>query len=327
MAVILELLDPGATVAIARLRLDSLPMSIGRSLGSDILLEDPYADADHARIVDDGAGGLVLEDLGSVNGLLLPDGRRESRVPLVPGTIVRVGRTPLRFRDANEPLPPALPDETVPATPRLAWLGTTWGKAAAIVTMLAGFALYTWLGSYESTGANEAFYAAVGVAMLAGLWAGIWAIGGRVATHRFQFLTHMAIITAAIAAIAILGEANAWLEYLFPDNILSTVLGAAGALAVLAALVALHLRFASRLSRRARWTSGGIAAAAALTLFAASTALEDDGFTDVPEFSAVLKPAVRLVPTITPAEFRDVAADLRVEVDELRAEVNRRAGR
>ncbi|HEV2148502.1 MAG TPA: FHA domain-containing protein, partial [Longimicrobiaceae bacterium] len=55
-----------------RLRLGSLPLTVGRGPGNDLILDDPYVDGRHARIGPDEAGVLVVEDLGSVNGLVTP---------------------------------------------------------------------------------------------------------------------------------------------------------------------------------------------------------------------------------------------------------------
>jgi hypothetical protein len=48
---------------------------------------------------------------------------------------------------------------------------------------------------------------------------------------------------------------------------------------------------------------------------------DDDAFTDVPEFSGVVKPMpVRWLPTGSVAGFAEVAADLKARVDEMAEE-------
>ncbi len=109
MALILEVLD--ARGVRTRHRLETLPLTIGRGLSSDVILDDPYVDASHARISLDASGALTIEDLGSVNGLVANEARLREPVALRAGAELRVGRTTLRVRDSNEPLPPALVDE------------------------------------------------------------------------------------------------------------------------------------------------------------------------------------------------------------------------
>jgi pSer/pThr/pTyr-binding forkhead associated (FHA) protein len=70
--------------------------SIGRSAGSAIRLEDPYASAEHA-LVSIRDGRMWLEDLGSTNGTFL--NRRQIAKPtaLQSGDVVQVGRVKFKF--------------------------------------------------------------------------------------------------------------------------------------------------------------------------------------------------------------------------------------
>jgi len=103
--ILVEVLDRRFHVG-QRLRLERLPAVIGRAYDCDVVLDDPYADARHARLAEEEGGVLVVEDLGSANGLF-EDGRpaRVERVRLAPGTVVRVGQTSLRVRAGDEAAP------------------------------------------------------------------------------------------------------------------------------------------------------------------------------------------------------------------------------
>ena len=58
MALILEIRDARGVPTWHRL--DALPLTIGRGLSNDIILDDPYLDANHARIALDEAGGVAI---------------------------------------------------------------------------------------------------------------------------------------------------------------------------------------------------------------------------------------------------------------------------
>jgi hypothetical protein len=147
VALILEVLDPRTREVRSRTRLDALPLVLGRGLDNDLVLDDPYVDPRHARIAADETGGLVLEDLGSLNGLVAGDGLgRTHRLPLRPRLEVRVGRTTLRFRDSAEPVPAALPDVSPLAVPTpwpRRWLASRWGRMAAVATATVAVAVRT----------------------------------------------------------------------------------------------------------------------------------------------------------------------------------------
>jgi FHA domain containing protein len=74
------------------------PVVIGRSPSSDIVIDEPYVSATHARFTIQGPA-LVLEDLGSTNGTMVNGHLIEQPVTLrdtdevqVGDVIMRVGR-------------------------------------------------------------------------------------------------------------------------------------------------------------------------------------------------------------------------------------------
>ena len=74
------------------------PVVIGRSPSSDIVIDEPYVSASHARFTIQGPA-LVLEDLGSTNGTMVNGHNIEQPVTLrdtdevqVGDVIMRVGR-------------------------------------------------------------------------------------------------------------------------------------------------------------------------------------------------------------------------------------------
>lgn len=324
MAMILEVVDAGG--ARTRLRLESLPLTVGRAPANDLILDDPYVDGRHARIALDENGALVVEDLGSVNGLATPGKPgRAVRLAAGPGTEVRLGRTTLRFRDPEEAVPPALPDRAeepaVPVPARARWASSTPARLGVAAAALAWVAAYTWLENHERSSGSDVMAGAMVFATVAAVWAGIWAVAGRMAGQRSQFAGHLAVFSAATVAGMILADGGSWDTFLFPDAEWTAPLWLVAWPALAAATVAGHLSLASALPRRRRWRAG-LGVAAAMLLFAGATTLAaDDEFSDVPAFAGVLKPfPARWIPMADQAEFAEMADELKKEVDELAAE-------
>ncbi|MEW5931422.1 MAG: FHA domain-containing protein [Gemmatimonadota bacterium] len=321
---ILEVVDAGGVRA--RLRLVSLPLTVGRAPANDLILDDPYVDGRHARIALDEAGALVVEDLGSVNGLATPGTPgRAARLAAGPGVEVRLGRTVLRFRDPEEAVPPALPDRgeepVAPGPARARWTSSTPARLGVAAAAAAWVAAYTWLENHARSSGSDVLAGAMVFATVAAVWAGIWAVAGRMAGQRSHFAGHLAVFSAATVAGMILAGAASWDSFLFPDAGLTTPLWLLAWPALAAATVAGHLSLASALPPRRRWRAG-LGVAAAMLLFAGATALAaDDEFSDVPAFAGVLKPLpARWIPMSDQAEFAGMADDLKKEVDELAAE-------
>ena len=334
---ILEVVHPGGSRSWHRL--GGTPVTLGRGFANDLILDDPYVDARHARIIVDESGVPLIEDLGSVNGVIADYSKVSGRLPLRPGAEVRVGRTLLRFRDSDEPVSPAIADVSLvpPAAvtpvvkrevvlPRRAHLPaaiaqrarTTWGRLITVGVAASAIALYSWLGSSERSSASAALSAALAFAAMIAIWAGIWAVASRVSVQRFHFVGHMAVASLVTLGGLAWTMAAEWLSFFFPDAALADVLSIGIGLVMLAALVAGHLALASSFPRTRQWRTGFAVAGAALLIGGLAALAEEESFTDIPTFSGVVKPVgSEWLPTASIEEFGGVMATLKQQVDEM----------
>jgi hypothetical protein len=85
-------LDEGDVVA-----LDAHPLTVGRGRNNDIAIPgDDYASSRHARF-EPRRDGVYVEDIGSTNGTFVNGIRLTRDRRLIPGDVVRVGETDLRY--------------------------------------------------------------------------------------------------------------------------------------------------------------------------------------------------------------------------------------
>lgn len=86
---------------------------VGRATDADLRLDDPHVSGDHAMLRWD-AGGWIVQDLGSTNGVFV-DGRRVERggvVPLDPGAILGFGeRAGWQFLEDYPPVADAVAED------------------------------------------------------------------------------------------------------------------------------------------------------------------------------------------------------------------------
>ncbi|MGQ0641667.1 MAG: FHA domain-containing protein [Gemmatimonadaceae bacterium] len=333
MEVILEILHPNGTRTLHRV--GAGPLTLGRGFSNDVILDDPYVDARHARVaLRSEDGGLLLEDLGSVNGFVANAIRRHGSITLHPGDTVRVGRTTLRIHDPHEPVIPALPDKIVGTPPdtvahphvrrdstqRPRWIATNPRSLFIVAAATAAVALNVWLGTADRSSASDVFSITLGLLLIAGGWAAVWAAVGRVLIHRFEYAGHFAIVSAVFLAALAAIVLQEWLNFLFPDSSAVTAVAAFVNVALLAALIAMHLLLSSALPQRRRWQVGLITAVAVLAVGGVFAMADEEPFSDVPAFSSVIKPlAPKWVPTSTVDEFADVQRTLKQEVDAMAA--------
>jgi hypothetical protein len=312
----LELLDPRGQPR-ARVRIDAFPATLGRGYDNDVIIDDPYVCPRHARLVVNGARGLIVEDVGSINGLHGANGLgRQARLEVLPGQTFRVGHTVLRLCDAEQSVAPAIVDHDGPAA-RLPRLLTTRSSIVICLLSFAAFAMQTYLGSFERVGFANVLSDAMPVLLLVALWGGAWALASRIVSHRFNFAQHLAVVAAVGACALIVDALVEWMIFLFPSDLFEGLRGAF-VLALSGCLLYGHLSFASTLSRSRRWAAalGVTGAIFALVTFVALA--DEDDYSLHLDYPAVLKPvSPRWLRSVTIDDFAKASERLKASVDSL----------
>jgi hypothetical protein len=298
-----------------RVRLAALPAVIGRGYDADVILDDPYVDAAHARLAWDENGGIVVEDLGSANGVYGRDhGARVARLDLAPGATFRVGRTTLRIATPGTAVAPALRDEAAPS----AWRIADRRGAALALTLLGAplFGLEFWLSSTEPSGGADFALGAIGVLAVVLAWAGLWALGTRVKSGHGRFPAHLAVSWIVFAVAIALFRVEDWYRFFADDAWTVDVVSWTTFFAAVVVVLDGHLAVASRLRRVTR-VAAGFGIALVFTVVALiGDAADRPSVRDI-HVAMPLKPVpASLVPTETPNAFFERAAALQAAVDE-----------
>jgi hypothetical protein len=318
MAMILEVRDRRG--AVTWHRLDGVRLSIGRGLSSDIILDDPYADAAHVAIEPDAGGAYVISDLGSLNGTFADGARLAGPQVLKPGAEVRVGRTTLRLRDANETLPPAV-SETAQRLPHAVhWALKPRGGLTVLTVVAVVCSLLGWSGATDKSAASATLGAGLLGVFFVSVWAGGWGLVTRGSDRRFRFLAHLVVASVALLIITASVVLSGWLMFYFPGAWLVGEVSGVVILLTLAADVVGHLTVAGSLTPRGRLYAGIGVCAAIVGLIILGTLAKDDKFSDVPAFSSTLKPVPGgIVPAIPADDFGASLTDLKEKIDKAAA--------
>lgn len=306
MALILELRDRHASTSWHRLT--GVAVTLGRAFSNDLIVDDPHADGIHVRIEVDPSGGCTVTDLGSMNGTFV-DGLRVTGPQAVrPGMEVVFGRSKVWIHDADEPVPPAVAEtaQRLPAVAR--WTLTGTGSAMVAATVVAVSALMGWTGSTNRSTASDTITAAFVGLLFIGVWAGIWGAVTRGRDRRFRFRAHLAVVASVFLALAVVNAMSEWLQFYFPGVWIIGAVAAAIFYAAIGGVVVAHLSVAGSLTPRGRLYAGlGVCAAIGGLAFLGT--LGNDKFTDVPRYSAQLKPVPGGFVFATPVD--DFAAAIR----------------
>ncbi len=173
------------------------PVTLGRSLAADVVLDDPHVAPLHATLQAGDDGRLTLDVGDTANGVRV--GRqvhaRGSRVPVSPGgTTWQIGGLTLRLRTPDETLPAEQP---LPADGRRAVV-----PMLATATALAVLALLNhWLSLDPGAEVMDWLPVVGGLPMVLAVWAGAWATASKLFQHRFEFGLHLRLALPWVLAV------------------------------------------------------------------------------------------------------------------------------
>ncbi len=187
------------------------PVTVGRDLGCDLVLDDVHVAARHLRLTQDAPGRVSVEVLNTKNGVT--QGRKHhkagTRFDWVEGTPLTLGRTQLHLRLADTPVP------TEQRMSNLPWRTVLWTIAVLVLAMVL-MAAQEWQRSTETSKFLREYPATLlGAPLAFGLWAGIWALAGKLFSGQPQFWRHVRIACVVVLASGSVATLVSVLAFMF----------------------------------------------------------------------------------------------------------------
>jgi hypothetical protein len=291
------------------------PLTLGRSLAADVVLDDPHVAPLHATLHAGDDGALTLDVGDTRNGVR--QGRAHhpggSRVAVPPGGATwQIGgltlrlRTPAETLAAEQPLPA---DAARQALPMLAVAGA-----------LAVLALFNhWLSLDPGAEAMDWLPLLAGLPLLLGLWAGLWALASKLFQHRFEFGAHLRLVLPVALAVEALDTVLPPLAAALDLPLLWRLVTPLQ-LAALLWLLYRHLALVLPQARRAVATFVATAALAGATVAVTATWRSVDRWSRPPYMSTLPTPATQWR---APEPAEALAADLAPLAEQLAARVQK----
>lgn len=298
------------------------PITIGRAIDCDVVLDDVHVAAHHATIdatpagdVDadgdsaEAAGALTLQVGDTVNGVQVARRRllAKQNTELASGEIFHIGTTRLRVRRAA--------DAVAPEQPLTKERGR--GRVVTLVLFLA-FAAWNvaelWLHAEPDERVLEYWPLLILLPAAIGGWSGFWSVLSRLITHRFEFWRHVRIAIGYALVISVLGlvlPLTAFaLGWAFPSRVSGLV--AAG---VAWAMVLAHLFLILPARRRLVTIVMSVCLIGGVSIFLVRNYQVHDRLFDEAYVATLAPPALRLAPTVETRRFIDEARDLKAVLD------------
>lgn len=192
---------------LARAPITRWPVTVGRGLDCDLVLDDPFVAPAHLRIdrLEDASCAIQVEVLHTRNGARLQRKHyaQGERFDWPGGTPIDLGHTHVALRLADAPIA----DEQ--ALPQFPW-STVATTAALMVLVLAAALGSAWLEARDASQYLKSVPGMVlGLMASLGVWSGAWAVASKVFGGQLRFWRHVRIAsTAALAVDAVHLVAN-----------------------------------------------------------------------------------------------------------------------
>jgi hypothetical protein len=304
--IFIEVLDRKSNIK-ERVRIDSFPATVGRGYKNAVIIDDRLVDREHLRLSKDSEAGILVEDLGSVNGSCLESSHERitrHRIPAGGEAILRIGQTIFRLRDDDFVVGPASP------LPR-AWLGEAGrcleNKLVAFIIFVACFGIHV-LMEAEKISKHSIWSDLLGESLaflvIIAIWAGFWSFLGRVLIHSFRFVNHLAIASLAFILSLLIETGADYMEFFFTVTTFSWIVRITGLAVLLSLLLYAHLSIISELPTWKRLLPSVLISAGFVGIFLLISYTETNDFSTTLPYSSVIKPIGRpLVRTVSTEEF------------------------
>lgn len=274
------------------------PLSVGRALSCDLVIDDPHVAALHATLQVTEAGTLRLQVGDTVNGLQCA-GRtlragEATDLPASGGTL-QLGALRLRVRLPREALAAEKP---LPSSALAS--GRTAGVAAVLLALLSTAEHWTAL----DPGADFSAWMPLLLGLPAAIfgWAGLWALASKLFQHRFDFTGHLRIMLPWLLGMTLIDALMQPLAAALGWPWLWRVSPLLQALLVLLMLRAQLLHVLPH-SRRAVTVAAVAAAVSGLALSLTLTHRQTDRVSRPPYMSSLPMPALQLDTPVPSAQL------------------------
>lgn len=296
---------------VARLEVRHWPVTVGRALTADLVLDDSHVAGEHLRINRTPEGGVTVQVLDSLNGVALGRARhgRDAQFNWPAGEALTLGRLKLGLRLAEEPV---AAEELLPHFP---WRTTGW-TLLGLAAMLALVLVQSWLTLTEPSQLARQLPGLLGtVALGLAIWAGLWALATKLFTSHLQFWRHVRIACFSSLAVQGISTLAGLLAFMFSLESLARfeglllLLGAAAAIYV-------HLTVISPQHRRGLAALvAGIAVLGTVALLGTNW-LQNKRLSNKLYLSTIYPPSLRMAPAVPVPQFLEEAGSIRKRLDE-----------
>lgn len=288
----------------------NFPVKIGRGYSNDIVIPDPYVCKEHLEIYENEFGEFEIKDLDSKNGIFINSKKTtEPIIKIKTGDRVRIGHTLLKFASPDQPMAETIIMKKGILNPEgiqliaFAWL-------SVILTFLFLY-FEEYMETFTKFSSSKITSEAIAPAFIPIIWAGVWAVVGKISKHHSYFHEQLLVTTLGFLAMLLIQTFTGYLEF-FTN---STLIGIIGRyiLETVLFLTLLHenFRIATQIREKSLKLSATLGTLIIMGLSTIEAFASSSDFNEEPSYSKVLKaPIIKFLPTTSKENFFKDCEDL-----------------
>jgi hypothetical protein len=305
-----EILDRHGDVA-ARHPVQAWPLRLGRAYDSDIVLDDPYIAPHHLEVTQTENGSYQLLGLQSINGVMINNLLCKKADAIVSSNdVLRLGHTQLRIRPLDFAVAAEKPLTTV------VWSRSWTGMIFGFAILLSAHLLSLWLEYSRDDSYKLLVSPMLSDIPLLLLWAGFWALIGRVLSGSGNFIAHTVLAAVVVAVVFVLaGILAGYIDFAFNTRLVNDVILNIIQTVVIGWLFYRHIGLVSRASRRKIGITITVLMAGLVGIFYGIDKWNsDDDLTRMSYSQVIGPPAVMLVQGKSIEQFMEDAGKLKMKL-------------
>ncbi len=254
MKIVIEVLPHTGEERTTYHKFNSYPVTIGRGLKNDLIIDDPHVDAKHLQIeCDHGVWSVIDRD--SINGFAINDKTIHfEKYVIESGDVLKIGKTELGVFSEFYAV-----EETVKIEenhPILNWIEAPFSAWITFILTMCLIQFWAYLEMWaEERGMAAASVAAITVGVITA-WSVVWSVASRLIRNKSNFKKHVTVISLYLLALVCFWYVQAYTRFLTNGNMFSDIIQYGINFVLLSYLVYGSLSFTTRMARsKNAWSS------------------------------------------------------------------------
>ncbi len=290
MDVIVELVNRAHKV-IEHHRFQGASCRIGRAYDNDLILSEAHVSPHHARLREDEEGVLWLDDLASDNGVMSRHHKRlVTPVQVRSGDEFILGKVHLKFYARDHQVDDAVGlgmDENLIYT-----LSQPLHFILFATLSISFFLALEYMQTYNELEMREFLPRGLSAPSIGLLWAGIWALAGRILRHEPRFVSQYIITLVFLICMQVVEVLLGTLAFNSGDYTLTISQRYPVHAVLFAVLLSYNLRLASHQSKRNRLITANSISWGLVGLIWLVSVYSQPPFSNQPKYVSALQPPI-----------------------------------